>query len=214
MISRICILMAAFLSFATYSNAATILQAQSVSTSGTEDPTYGSIDSLINQSGLSASYVSGVNDFDNFVATTTGFKNPQGIGGVYAPFPVNLDFAFSGTVNLDGAAIWNQIGSASLKEFDLYGSLSGNFDDIILLGSYLHDHQGGLAFIADFTQTAVSAIRMTINSNYGYSFSARFDEIAFRGTISAVPLPAALPLFAAGLIALGFRSFRREKTAA
>jgi hypothetical protein len=36
----------------------------------------------------------------------------------------------------------------------------------------------------------------------------------FTATVSAVPLPAALPLFATGLVGLGLLGWRRKKTAA
>jgi hypothetical protein len=63
--------------------------------------------------------------------------------------------------------------------------------------------------------TAASVLTPTtqdVGAAYGHGFMAATHE-QFAGTFSPVPLPAALPLFATGLGALGLLGWRRKKKA-
>lgn len=60
-------------------------------------------------------------------------------------------------------------------------------------------------FISDslFTEIEFEGV---INDTYG------LDNVAFSSTVSAVPVPAALPLFGTGLAVMGFVGWRRKRT--
>lgn len=175
---------------------------------------FGPIERLIDQSGLSAAYSSGVTDFDAFTAITTGFNEASGLVGLASPFPIDIDFTFSEELTVDRAAIWNQGGTASLAGFDLFASPLGTFTDLVFLGSFNAPIGGGLATVASFTPTDALGIRLTATSNYGFSGDVRFDEFAVGGVVSAnaVPEPTSLVTFGLGALILSSTSVRRRRS--
>ena len=127
------------LPFTSLANAGVILQADSVWTDGA--PYAEPVENIINQSGLSSNYTSGVDDFNTFVSSTTANYN----NGTYNDLGSNsgqLDnfyFDLGGVFTVDALAIWNQTGSASLKTFDIYSSADSLFSTTNFLGSYSID---------------------------------------------------------------------------
>lgn len=200
-----------------YVYASTILQAVHVSISEIDslDGTVYPADNLINQSGLSANYVSGVTDFNAFTATTT-VDSSIGIGGQAGmptpSMPINFDLDLGGLVTIDAIALWTQgTGAASISTFDLLVSNVSDFSSATTLGSFtmVNTDLPALANIFTFTATQTQFIRLSVTSNLGYPIATRFNEFAAR---SAVPLPAAVWLFSSGLLGLVGMS-RREKAA-
>ncbi|MEL4896629.1 PEP-CTERM sorting domain-containing protein [Crocosphaera sp. Alani8] len=161
------------------------------------------LNNLINQSGLSANYVSGVTDFDVFVATTTGFNGSSGVGGVDAGPPADFDFTFSQTIKTDRIALWNQGGIASLVSFTLFGSLAGDFSYEIEIGTFTNSNfNNSLANVFTFTEVDITAIRVRATSNQGFMFGTRFDEFAIGGTLTN-PATTPEPTTFLGLLLVG-----------
>ena len=119
-----------------------ILGATSVSSSSPLDVTdtfFGdfAIKQTIDQSGLSANYVSAVTDFDSFVATTTAGNFEKSIGGRSGlPDPVLFDYSLGSTSTVDAIAIWNQQGSAALNNFSLFVDILADFSTATLIGTF------------------------------------------------------------------------------
>lgn len=199
-----------------YVYASTILQAVHISVNEPDDldGTFYPADNLINQSGLSANYISGVTDFNAFTATTT-VDSSIGVGGqagIPQPSaPINFDIDMGSLVTIDAIALWTQgTGAASINTFDLIVSNASDFSAATTLGSFtmVNTDLPALANIFTFTAIQTQFIRLSATSNLGYPIATRFNEFAAR---SAVPLPAAVWLFGSGL--LGLVGIARRKKA-
>jgi hypothetical protein len=198
-------------------NAGLIYQADSVVADRSVNASYGPIEALINQSGLSASYVSGVTDFDVFTSGTSGANVSLGVVGLLAPFPINVDFTYSNLLNIDHAAVWGAgFGQSSLETFELYASASGSFTDLVFL-SIGTSSFSSLPTILTFLPTDVLGVRMILRDSYGGFDDIRFDEFAVGGTLAQpaqpagqAPEPSIIALFGLGLIGIGFARRRQS----
>jgi hypothetical protein len=180
--------------------AVTIFSASSASTSAGVISPYGHVDAAISQDSFVTPFVSGVTDFETFVASTnSGSGGLAAFAGFASPYPVDVDFSFDDALTLEKFALWNQSGSATLDAFELYGSASGDFSDAALLGSY-NAASGYQGQTFTFGAVDVLGIRLRMLSNEGYSAGVVFTEAAFGGELAAV---APVPLPAGGLLMLG-----------
>lgn len=159
------------------------------------------VSQLIDQSGLSATYVSGVTNFAQFVATTTAqytcgpvcYPELGGVGSQVSPMFIRFDL---GTVmSIRSIAIWNQVGSGSLNTFDL-------LSDAGSIGSYsvpdpISNPQ--FATVINFNPVATRYITIANPTNFGAigNPGVILNEVAFNGTV--VPEPASLLMVGAGL---------------
>lgn len=177
--------------------------------SGYSAPT--ALGNIINQSGLSANYVSGVTDFATYTATTTacygctpGSDYFAELGGV-AGMPATITFSFAGPVTLNSIAVWNQQGSASLRTFDLLNgtTLLGSFAMPTLIGQTL-------PAVFNFAPITLGNITMRITSNDGYANGTMMNEVAFNGSVAAVPEPATWALMIGGFGLTGAAMRRRS----
>ena len=98
------------------------------------------------------------------------------------------------------------------------GVTTGNFDgtlDLTMASSY---NSGFLAMFAGVPQAEAALISGLENGqtyfNIHTALPLGFPSGEIRGELASVPLPAALPLFATGLGALGLLGWRRKKAAA
>lgn len=187
------------------------LQFDTVTSTATND-FFGPFDRLIDQSGLSANYVNGATDFDSFVASTQGFQGTVGITSAATPFPINFDFGFAGAQTFDALAVYNQLGSASLREFDLFASNQADFSGATFLGSYEFLVNDQNALVATFGAVNAQYVRLTANSNFGFGSSVRFDEVIARSAnLGAVPEPATWAFMIFGFGAIGGAMRRQRK---
>src|ERR1700726_3393494 len=100
-----------------------ILSAVSV-TASSIDPFGFNPANLINQSGLSAGYTSGVTDFDTYVPVTTvaNINAAVEVGRAGAP-PASFTFDLGSPSSMNAIAIWNLFGTSALNTFTVQTSL-------------------------------------------------------------------------------------------
>ncbi|MEO0416922.1 MAG: PEP-CTERM sorting domain-containing protein, partial [Verrucomicrobiota bacterium] len=121
----------------TQAEAAVIIQPQSASTDlGVRDSFV--IDNAINQSGLSVGYISGVTDFDAYLAGDP--EHAAGESWIAAdPAPGSITFDLGSVFNLDGMAMWGPGTLLDVRNFELFASSTGDVDSFTSLGSFLQD---------------------------------------------------------------------------
>lgn len=139
---------------------------------------------LIDQTGLSSGYISGVTDFDAYVAATTAtYSNAEMLGGSGGP-PYSFTFDFGGAVTIDRIAIWNVSGEASLYEFTLETSVVSDFSvsqttDVFQMSIF----GGAITIDADvfvFAPTIARFARINVVSNAGFGAATVMNEVVFR----------------------------------
>jgi len=174
---------------------------------------------LINQSGISAAYNSGVTDFNTFVGMTALSGNPSffGAGGwasaVGSSFQVNIDFNLGFVQNLTRMALWNDVDLQGLGNFKLYASDNASFSSLTYLGSFT-GYPGGVGHFAqvfDMTDATTQYIRVE-GSPGGNDLLLNIGEIAFEGsTVDAVPEPTSKAIWGLGAMGLAFARRRFGK---
>ncbi|MFO0953728.1 MAG: discoidin domain-containing protein [Isosphaeraceae bacterium] len=180
------------------------------------------IGNVIDQSGLSTGYTSGVTDFATYIAgNPTHFSASSGLDWISSTGVTtgNVDFDLGAAFTIDRFALWN-IGdndSRNLTGFTLLASPDNTFATTTNLGSFTASTTDPAAAapaqVFSFTATSTQFVRMQITSNNG-SVRTGFGEAAF-GQAAAVPEPSTLALgsmlAAAGL---GCAAVRRRRRAA
>ena len=199
------LLAALFISPATF--AGVIIQPVAASTDmGTS---VGTPDNVINQSGLSVGYTSGMTDFDDYYFSTPGHNSDDNnaIWASGSPFLAgNFDFDLGGLVLIESMLIWNCDNQRAVYGFNLLADDNPTFSSPTVLGSFLVDNDGPGDRMAPhplpFAPTLASHVRMEIISNNGPDpLNVQMGEIAFE----AVPEPTVLALLGlGGLVLLGW----------
>ena len=189
--------------FIAQAQAGLITQAVSVSTPGGDDPFGLGSDHLIDQSGLSANYISGVTDFSSFTATTTATVNSPwseatALGGAAGATP-DFIFDLGSVISIDGVALWNQLGGGSVLTYDIFGSVDGVGYSFFGSGSALDGGVDVPAYTSSWTAASAQYVKLSVTSNNGSPSATRFNEIAFSQT---VPIPSTLFLLGLGLLGL------------
>jgi hypothetical protein len=198
------------ITFAPLALAGTIIQPTSATTGmGTvASPGY-SPTHVIDQTGLTAPYTSGVTNFDTFVPAT---KTTAGGSGTNSWFSAagnvtgNFDFDLGAPVAIESFALWPdpQTGAhQGPKNFNLIGSLDAAFTTPLALGSYVATEISGDANnagqIFGFTPTVARHVRMQITSNYGSASFTGMVEAAFEQSVPEPATPALLMTALAGI---------------
>lgn len=174
----------------------------------------GSTDNIINQSGLSAGYTSGVTDFDEYYFSTPTHDSLDNdaiwasLGPIPPVFPFgSFDFDLGGPVLIEGMMLWNCDDQRAIYGFNLLADDNPDFSTPTLLGSFLVDNDGPgdrmSPHALPFASTLASHVRMEITSNHGDARDVRMGEVAFE----QVPEPSSLALL--GLV--GFALRRRAR---
>lgn len=198
-----------------------ILGAVSATSSiGSADAVYYQPEQLINQSGLSAHYVSGSTDFDSFVATTTHEAGPFVTNNWASPIHVYLGyltFDLGGSAIVDRLALWNGT-VGGVGAFSLLASSASDFATSTSLGSFTAAFDPSVAQVFSFAPTSASFIRLSIESydNSRNSPATFLGEVAFRQAVSeanTVPETGSLALVGAGLMAAFLTRHRAARQA-
>lgn len=203
-------------------NATIISAASAVINSG--GPGFGSINDTFNQNGLSAGYMSGVTDFDAYIASgpthTTIFSGFEWFSNE-GTSSASVTYDLGGAVTIDRIALWNEE-SSGIGILDLFGSLDGMNFTALATGLSPTDHflADYLADVFTFAAANVRYVRFDMSrcpqQNVGSFAACAIGEVAF-GTAQdgVVPLPAAGWLMIAGLGAMGLaRKSKRPQLAA
>lgn len=194
-------------------NATPIYQAVSVNASTSEFGGDYALVNMINQSGLSAGYTSGVSDF----ATVAGGTNHNGGNALNSGFSVGpfgqFSYDLGSALSLDGLAFWETQNSGSVLEFNLYADTNQNFGDGVgaFLGSFLATASGLTTSSAQtfgFSAVSTQFLHIDIITTDGGA-APGIGEIAFRGAM-VVPEPSTLAIFVLGMIGLASRRFKKQ----
>jgi len=161
---------------------------------------------MIDQSGLSASYVSGVTDFASFTSTTTAHYDSTlstyGLGGVAGLGSFYFDLG--GLFDVDSIAIWGQdCCTATMTSYDLYASDTfGAGGSRTLIGRFSAGTTPS-AFAHTFATISARYFEVDVITNAGYAYATRINEIVFGGSVMAVPEASSLLILAIALIGFG-----------
>lgn len=179
-------------------------------------PGSGTLTETFNQSGLTSNYVSGVTDFDSYIASGpthtnifSGYEWFSNFGTTSASVTYNL----GGIFNIGKLALWNEE-SSGIGLLDLWYSTDGINFSALSLGLTPTDNPLGPNYAADvFSFASVNAqyVRFDMSRcpqiDPGSYASCAIGEVAFSAN---VPEPASLALFGIGLA--GLASLRRKRS--
>ena len=216
------IVLASVLSVVTNVNAGTILSPTAALASNEFSSSF-SINNTIDQSGLSSGFVSGVTDFDTFLAlnpthsTNASFEWFTSAGVTSAQVDYNLGSVYT----IDRLALWNEEASG-IGAFDILTSSDNITFSLLLAGLMPFNNPLTSDYSAEvfsFSSTLAQYIRFNITGcpQVDSIFNGcAIGEVAFsvnQGEVSTVPVPAALPLMASALGIFGLAR-RRNKSKA
>jgi uncharacterized protein (TIGR03382 family) len=169
-------------------------------------PFVGDIVHIIDQSGLSTGYTSGVTDFQGYLAGGPTHIDDPATAWIAVGHPSgHVDFDLGSPMEIAAAAIWNYSNStnfAAMTQITLFGSLDAGFASSTNLGTF------NLTVPPIFTSDTAQVLAFgPINARYirlaveNPTLTPALNEVAF----DVVPEPATLTLALAGLAALFYR---------
>jgi hypothetical protein len=215
---KACVMMAALAATASVAAAAVIVAPVSgVINSG--GPGFGSLSYTYDQSGLSNGYVSGVTDFDVYLATnpthTISF-DPYEWFSNQGTSSASVTYDLGSVMQIDRLALWNEE-SSGIGSLDLYGSTDGNVFNLIVSGLLPTDHPLANygADVFNLGSVNVRYVRFDMSGcpqpNVGSFNACAIGEVAFSsgGGAGAIPEPGTAVLLGLGIAGLGL--IRRKR---
>jgi hypothetical protein len=178
---------------------------------------------LVDQSGLSTGYTSGVTDFDAYLAlnpTATGTStDPNFPAGYFALAGAFVDIDLGASLHLTRLAMWNDHDSQAVNAFHLLVADNIGFAGAVSLGSFnalygnnnnthLDYSIGAPHQVFDLNDATGRYVRLVFDTAHLGSL-INVGEVAFGVDAVSVPEPGTLALFGFGLAALGFARRRR-----
>ena len=160
---------------------------------------------------MSIAYTSGVTDFDAYLGSGPLHSSDARDNDWFADSGITagiIDFDLGGVFAIDRIAVWNE-DVTGVSRVNIFTSLDSQFSGPAFAGSFvLSNNPRGQDFLADvLILNAISDarfVRFAIAEAYpdelGFADQASLGEVAF--SVSPVPLPAAVLLFASGLALL------------
>ncbi len=220
---RAILLAVAFLAFATVTAAPThagaILGATSVTSPQGDFGGSAELANIINQTGLSATYTSGITDFDTFTAATT-HEDLSGTGftGTESSGPQQFTFDLGLMSLIDGLAIWNTASVGAITSFRVLYDTDADFGNGTsgeLLGSTPLG-AAGPAQVFSFGSVSTRYIHVEGLTSLEPPDYYGLGEVAFRSAgVSPIPEPSTLISggIAVGLMAVAGLRRRRTRSA-
>lgn len=221
MTNRIIIAIVCVLALAQPVQADVIRGATAVSTTAQTRGT-SSLSYLINQSGLSATYTSGVTNFADFIATTTT-TNPGGTYWMFTGTTAVISFDLGAVYQISGAALWQAeygeyalatggSGNQNVRAVSFYtdndmsfaNGTTGTIVSNLAVGDSLQTNSASNIYASaiNFGGTVSTRyLQMVVLSNGGDTAFTRIGEIAFDGVV--VPEPNSIALLLAGIVLMG-----------
>jgi hypothetical protein len=169
----------------------------------------GSVGHLIDQSGLSAPFVSGSTDFDTYVATDpthAGLSAANGWASASHDTSGYLEFDLGSAYSISALAMWTQNNTSAVDGF----SLSSAMDEAFTIGvTNLGSFSGTKTLtVQTFDFLAIGEfVRLQVNSTFGAT-NVDIGEIAF--DVAPIPEPTSFAILAAGCVGLALPRRKRR----
>jgi hypothetical protein len=186
-------------------------------TASANTPGGGDILHTIDQSGLFTPYVSGVTDFDVYIASDPRHDYPaaeNAWAAEAADIPIDLDYDLGATYSIDSLALWTSWGGYSTGEFEVFVASDASFAGAVSLGTYnANDTDPPLAAqVIDLPVTDGRFLRLRILSTTAQGAEyVNHSETAVE-VVSATPVPEPFVLSLLG-IGLAARALQRRASA-
>lgn len=180
-------------------------------------PGFGSILDTINQNGLSTGYVSGVTDFDSYIASnpshTIAFGGYEWFGNS-SETASSVTYDLGSLTSINALALWNEE-TEGIPLLDLYVSSDNvNFNALSLgltpVDNPLADY---LPEVFSFSDVNTRYVRFDMSSCTHNDWACAIGEVAFRtaepADSTSVPEPSTLAIFALGIMGLASRRLKK-----
>lgn len=163
----------------------------------------GSTDNLVNQTGLSSGFTSGMTDFGSYIASNPVHAALSSVNAWGSPTSVtsgSLDFDLGSIYSVGALALWSDQFNSGIMDFTLFADNDASFTTATDLGSFTASLTNPIT-VQTFAAPAVARyIRLQIDSVHASAINATIGEVAF--DVTPVPLPAAIWLFGSGMVVL------------